>query len=142
MKIVFMMAILSLVSACGSLNTIYNPSQTEHSKLAKIESYNIQGGSSVYASILSVSDMSKNIIIGDKKFTGGLKPIMEDIYLEPGKYIVVFRCGVGGVRAISEEVLQAKSGKIYRLECIITETKKGIFSGNIPTRVRLKVSEI
>ncbi|SEI07502.1 hypothetical protein SAMN05660691_03361 [Rheinheimera pacifica] len=142
MKIIFLVAILSLVNACSTLVTTYNPSQIAHSKLAKIESHNIPGEGPVFASILSVSDMKKNIIVGDKKLTGGLKPIMKDIYLEPGKYIVVFRCGTDSVRAISEQALQAKSGKTYRLECIITETKSGIFSGDIPKRVRLKISEI
>jgi hypothetical protein len=142
MKIIFLIAALSLLGACSSLVTTYNPSQISHSELAKIESHNIPDESPVFASILSVSDMKKNIIVGDKKLTGGLRPIMQDIYLEPGKYIVVFRCGTSNVRAISEQVLQAKPGKTYRLECIITETKSGIFSGDMPKRVRLKISEI
>lgn len=141
---------VTTLSGCSTLNTTFNPSQVPKDQLAKIELHRVTeaeiNSGSLETQMLTISNMKKEVLVGDEQLTGGYKPITQDLYLEPGNYIAVYRCKSGAERALIEAKLVAKAGKVYKVECHVSEKKTISFFGLLPSekvsKANVTVTEI
>lgn len=127
-----------LLAGCANTVPKFTEADEVSGNLARIKSGEAKvSASGFYPSVHSVYDKEGNEIA-----RMGYMNKINDIYLEPGMYMVVLLCNKGNTFAHPSIAVNLDANKEYEIFCEIAEMRKSIFGFDLVDSLKAKIIEI
>lgn len=143
---IFTLCLFLLISGCAIYPNTYDVEGIGQSELAQIDFEKLPftamwSNKKFQGAVTGVWDEKNNQVIEVVGLGYGTKSHSE-VFLQPGKYLIQVYCASKNLRANPHIILDVKNATRYTLACKISETKEGIFGGEVADKIGVDVINV